>query len=140
MKPRRNYPLRQLHPKHGHARDRSLTYNSWVGLRQRCLYPKHCSYHLYGARGISVDPRWSDFRNFLADMGERPSPQHSIGRLDPNLGYGPDNCAWQLPSEQALNRRPGRWTPEAREHLRRLIPKWPRNAKGRYIPKSKKAA
>lgn len=39
----------------------------------RCRNPKHKDYKYYGARGISVCTQWLDFKNFLADMGERPA-------------------------------------------------------------------
>lgn len=80
-------------------------YIAWVGMKQRCYNPNHHKYYLYGARGIIVCGRWlNDFSAFLADMGRRPSPQHSIDRINGKGNYEPSNCRWATKSEQAENR------------------------------------
>ncbi len=79
---------------------------AWVGLKERCNNPNNPSYFNYGGRGICVCERWaSSFENFLADMGPRPSAEHSIDRLDVDGNYEPGNCAWSDRTQQARNKR-----------------------------------
>jgi hypothetical protein len=76
-------------------------------MRQRCYDERHSNFKNYGARGIKICERWLDsYENFLADMGRKPSPRHSIDREDNDGDYEPGNCRWATPSEQALNKRP----------------------------------
>jgi hypothetical protein len=87
------------------AQSKTPEYQAWVKMRFRCRNPKAREYSYYGGRGISICERWNHFSNFLADMGPRPSPEHSIDRKDNDGNYGPDNCRWATRSEQQQNQR-----------------------------------
>lgn len=96
--------------KHGHNTDKkgmTPTYKAWNAMKQRCTNPKNASYKNYGARGVTYDPRWEQFENFLADMGEKPGSkrEYSLDRIDNNKGYYKDNCRWATIREQNRNRR-----------------------------------
>ena len=83
-------------------------YGIWKMMIVRCTNKKWKQYADYGGRGIRVCPRWfgtTGFKNFLEDMGKRPSHLHSLERLDNNGNYEPDNVVWSTRKRQCRNRR-----------------------------------
>lgn len=80
-----------------HGMRSSATYASWASMHDRCKRSEN-----YIRRGISVCNRWSDFRNFLTDMGER-SDGKTLDRIDPKGNYEPGNCRWATRETQAQN-------------------------------------
>lgn len=94
---------------HGECRGGSTPeYRAWTLMRDRCFNPMSKAFKDYGARGITICERWSDFKNFLIDVGRKPSPRHSVGRIDNNGIYSPENVRWELPQQQANNKRNNR--------------------------------
>ena len=87
---------------------RTPEFRTWSEMKSRCRRPRDKEVLCYSGRGIGVCERWlgpSGFANFLVDMGLRPSPQHSIDRINNDGNYEPGNCRWATPIEQARNTR-----------------------------------
>ena len=83
-------------------------YHTWSGMIQRCENNKNTNYYKYGARGIKVCEEWHKFKNFFADMGERPINK-TLDRINNNKGYCKENCRWATVAEQTHNTRRNRF-------------------------------
>jgi hypothetical protein len=73
------------------------------GIKQRCNNPKNDAFHNYGGRGIKC--LFPSVAAFIAEVGPRPTPNHSVERINVNGHYEPGNIEWILQSKQALNTR-----------------------------------
>src|SRR3990167_6775952 len=80
-----------------HGRSGTAEYSIWKDIIRRCSQTSRDDYHLYGGRGIGVS--FKNFAAFYTEVGPRPSPQHSIDRIDNNRGYEPGNVRWATPKE-----------------------------------------
>lgn len=81
-------------------------YKVWQGMIGRCHKPNHVDYCSYGEKGVSVCDKWrNSFEAFIRDMGQRPSSNHTIDRVDVYGGYCPENCIWLEKEKQAANKR-----------------------------------
>ena len=83
----------------------SQVYRAWVNLRQRCNNPRFKAYKNYGGRGIKVCEAWDDYAQFKRDVGEPPTPHHTIDRKNNEGDYEPTNVRWATRSEQMHNVR-----------------------------------
>lgn len=100
-------------------------YENWHNMKQRCLNPNFYGYVNYGGRGITICQRWIDsFVNFYEDMGKRPTPSHSIDRIDNDKGYTPENCRWATKTTQIVNRRMNRNNGTGFRGVRKNRAKW----------------
>jgi hypothetical protein len=100
--------IRQTKTKHGQSKrgTHHAEYAAWLSMKRRCLLPTVKEYSRYGGRGIRVCSAWLEsFVTFLSDMGPRPSPQHSLDRVNNDGNYEPSNCRWATRSEQGRNKR-----------------------------------
>jgi hypothetical protein len=92
------------HPAFKHGRTRTVEYQAYHQAQARCTNPNHPSWPNYGGRGIRFE--LTSFEEFLEAVGRRPSPKHSLDRIDVNGPYAIWNLRWALGDVQMANRRP----------------------------------
>lgn len=88
---------------------RHIHYERWLGIRKRCLSPSHESYKYYGGKGVTIYKPWiTDFKAFAdylqENLGDLPSPTHTLDRINSNGNYEPGNLRWATKRVQRLNR------------------------------------
>jgi hypothetical protein len=95
--------MKRSHGQSGYSR--TQLYETWIRMRSRCNNPNDQSYAHYGGRGIKVCRRWNSYEKFALDIGERPTPKHTLERRNNNGDYKPSNCCWATRDQQSRNRR-----------------------------------
>ena len=90
--------------KYCHGKSQARVYRIWDQMKSRCSNAKRKDFYRYGGRGIKVCERWSKFENFYDDMGEPPTSEHTLDRINNENGYEPGNCRWATRSEQGRNK------------------------------------
>lgn len=95
------------HSRIGAAQKPSPEYKAWCAMRDRCNRQNHIAYKNYGGRGIKVCSEWeASFTAFLAHIGPKPTPAHTVDRINVDGNYAPGNVRWATRKEQAANKRP----------------------------------
>lgn len=87
-----------------HGGSGTLTYARWRSMIARCTNKNATNYKYYGGNGITVSEDWLNYASFLNDMGECPSKEYTLDRLDNQLGYQAGNCRWATKKQQNQNR------------------------------------
>lgn len=88
-----------------HGMSNTTVYSRYFDMHTRCYNQLCPAFKNYGERGIVVEDRWHTFENFYKDMGDPPTPEHQIERVNNDGNYGPDNCIWDTNYNQARNKR-----------------------------------
>jgi hypothetical protein len=102
---------RLAHLTHGESqKNETVEYKTWTGIIARCYNQNETGFKNYGGRGIVMCEAWKNsFQSFLKDMGRRPTPTHTIDRINNNGNYEPSNCKWSTKKEQGKNKRNNHW-------------------------------
>lgn len=121
-----------------HSLAHTVEYRTWWRMVRRCTNPDDPSYSHYGARGITVWEGWAqDPAAFIEHVGPRPSDRHSLGRIKNDRGYEPGNVRWELPDQQARNRRTNSEVRGVRPYLNGLwrvaTPRHPKTKNFKYL-------
>lgn len=117
-----------------HGRSRTPEHAAWVKMKVRC-YGGRDECRRYPEGGITVCDGWREsFADFFEVLGERPSPLHSLDRIDNTSGYNCGHCAeclsrgWQMncrwATREQQNRNTSRNRRVAHQGIVMSVPEW----------------
>jgi hypothetical protein len=94
--------------KHGECRrdEVSPEFTAFAAAKGRCTNPNDSSFNRYGGRGIEF--RLPSVVEMVAAIGRRPSPEHSLNRINNDGHYEIGNIEWATCVVQSNNRSSNR--------------------------------
>lgn len=87
-----------------HGLSKHSIYRAWADIKRRCLDTEYEWYPSYGGRSIDICDRWMSSTNFINDMLPTWESGLQIGRINNDLGYFPENCRWETPTQNQNNK------------------------------------
>ena len=104
---------KETKPNLKHGMRRTQEYSTWTMVLQRCTNSRSKYYKDYGGRGITVCDLWrhgdgkkTGFECWLdyirENLGSRPTPKHSLDRINNDGNYEPGNIRWATQKEDHL--------------------------------------
>lgn len=91
----------ETHTKHGQSN--TPEYRIFFDAKCRCTNPNNKAAFNYHDRGIEF--RFASFEEFMQTIGKRPTPRHTLDRIDNNGHYEPGNVRWATRTQQSRNTR-----------------------------------
>lgn len=89
-----------------HGKSTSGEYNAWQLMKGRCLNDNNKNKDYYKGRHIRVSYEWmNSFESFYNDLGDKPTKDHTLDRINTNFNYTKWNCRWATRKEQSRNLR-----------------------------------
>ncbi len=82
---------------------KSPEFAAYAAAKQRCGNENDIQYKNYGGRGIEF--KFDSFKEFILDIGQRPSRDYSLDRIDNMNHYQSGNIQWSLNTIQQRNKR-----------------------------------
>lgn len=86
-----------------HGRTTSPEFRAWMSIVNYCTNPNNARYEYIGKVGIKISEDWSLFENFYRDLGDKPSIQHKLIRIDTSKDFCKENCQWSLKANPIIS-------------------------------------